>query len=510
MSEAVLEAPLVQPRDEHNEKLVRNVHPPDWVNPEPAPSYNLVVIGAGSGGLVTAIGAAGLGARVALVEKHLLGGDCLNVGCVPSKCLIRSARTLADVRDADDFGIEVPDGFKADFPRVMERMRRLRAEISRHDSAERFTNLGVDVFLGEGRFVNGSEISVDGKTLRFKKAVIATGGRPGAPPIRGLEETGFLTNETVFSLTELPRRLAIIGAGPLGCELAQAFSRFGSKVSLLEAQDQILTREDPDAADIVQKAFVREGIELVLGCKILEIKKNGSEKVVVFEGEGECPELPVDDILVAAGRSPNVEELNLEAVGVEYDGRTGVKITQRLQTTNPRIYAVGDVCFPYKFTHTADAMARMVIQNALFFGRKKTDDLIIPWCTYTDPEIAHVGMYERDAREKGIEVDTYLQPLKDVDRAVADGEREGFVKVHVRKGSDKILGATIVARHAGEMISEITLAMKNGVGLGKISSVIHPYPTQAEAIRKLGDAYGRTRLTPFVKGLFEHWLAWTR
>lgn len=510
MSEAVLEAPLVQPRDEHNEKLVRNVHPPDWENPEPAPSYNLVVIGAGSGGLVTAIGAAGLGARVALVEKHLLGGDCLNVGCVPSKCLIRSARTLADVRDADDFGIEVPDGFKADFPRVMERMRRLRAEISRHDSAERFTNLGVDVFLGEGRFVNGSEISVDGKTLRFKKAVIATGGRPGAPPIRGLEETGFLTNETVFSLTELPRRLAIIGAGPLGCELAQAFGRFGSKVSLLEAQDQILTREDPDAADIVQKAFVQEGIELVLGCKILEIKKNGSEKVVVFEGEGECPELPVDDILVAAGRSPNVEELNLEAVGVEYDGRTGVKITQRLQTTNPRIYAVGDVCFPYKFTHTADAMARMVIQNALFFGRKKTDDLIIPWCTYTDPEIAHVGMYERDAREKGIEVDTYLQPLKDVDRAVADGEREGFVKVHVRKGSDKILGATIVARHAGEMISEITLAMKNGVGLGKISSVIHPYPTQAEAIRKLGDAYSRTRLTPLVKGLFERWLAWTR
>lgn len=428
MPEAVLESTLVQPRDEHNEKLVSNVHPPDWVNPEPAPSYNLVVIGAGSGGLVTAAGAAGLGAKVALVEKHLLGGDCLNVGCVPSKCLIRSARALADVRDAGEFGIELPDGFKANFPAVMERMRRLRAEISRHDSAERFRNLGVDVFLGEGRFANGSEIRVDGKTLRFKKAVIATGARAWAPSIPGLREAGFLTNETIFSLTELPRRLAVIGAGPLGCELAQAFSRFGSEVSVLEMQNQILTREDPDAAAIVQKAFVREGINLVLGCKILEVKKKGSEKIIFFEHGGGCPELPVDEILVAAGRSPNVEGLNLEAVGVDHDARAGVKVNSRLQTTNPRIFAVGDICSPYKFTHTADAMARMAIQNALFFGRKKTEDLIVPWCTYTDPEIAHVGMYERDARERGIEVDTYVQPLEDVDRAVTDGEREGLVK----------------------------------------------------------------------------------
>jgi pyruvate/2-oxoglutarate dehydrogenase complex dihydrolipoamide dehydrogenase (E3) component len=510
MHEAVLESEAVQPYDEHNETLVSNVHPPDWLNPEPASSYNLVVIGAGTGGLVTAAGAAGLGAKVALVEKSLLGGDCLNVGCVPSKCLIRSARAFADIRDAGDFGISVPEGFRADFPAVMERMRRLRAEISRHDSARRFQNLGVDVFLGEGRFVDGREISVNGTRLRYKKAVIATGGRASAPPVPGLKEVGYLTNETVFSLTELPRRIAVIGAGPLGCELAQAFSRFGSQVAVLEVQDQILTREDPDAAAIVQEAFIRDGIQLVLGCKILEVRKEGPEKIISFEHGGDCPSLAVDEILVAVGRAPNVEGLDLEAVGVEYDRRTGVKVNSRLQTTNSRIFAVGDICSPYKFTHTADAMARMAIENSLFFGRKKTEDLIIPWCTYTDPEIAHVGMYERDAREKGISVDTYVQELKDVDRAVADGEREGFVKVHVKKGTDRILGATIVARHAGEMISEITLAMANGIGLGKISSVIHPYPTQAEAIRKLGDAYRRTRLTPFVKSLFSRWLAWTR
>lgn len=501
---------LVHPQDEHNEKLVSNVHPPDWVNPEPALFYNLVVIGAGTGGLVTAAGAAGLGAKVALIEKNLLGGDCLNVGCVPSKCLIRSARALADVRDAHEFGVELSDGFRADFRAVMKRMRQLRAEISRHDSAERFQKLGVDVFLGAARFADERQVEVGGKKLRFSKAVIATGARASAPPIPGLEEAGYLTNETVFSLTELPGRLAVIGAGPLGAELAQAFRRFGSDVSVLEMREQILTREDPDAAGIIQEAFVREGITLLLGCNVLDIRKNGSEKVIRFEHEGGCPELPVDEILVAAGRSPNVEGLNLEAVGVDYDAKVGVKVNDRLQTTNRRIYAVGDVCFKYKFTHTADALARIAIENTLFWGRKKAADLIIPWCTYTDPEIAHVGMYERDARQAGIEVDTYVQELKDVDRAVTDGERDGFVKVHVKKGTDKILGATIVTRHAGEMISEITLAMENGVGLGKISRVIHPYPTQAEGIRKLGDAYRRTRLTPFVKRLFEHWLAWTR
>ncbi|MFQ5881484.1 MAG: mercuric reductase [Candidatus Methylomirabilales bacterium] len=501
--------PEVLPKDEHNATLVANVHPPDWKNPEPSPRYNLVVIGAGTAGLVTAAGAAGLGARVALVERHLLGGDCLNVGCVPSKCMIRSSRVFGDIREASELGVRVPDGTKADFPAVMERMRRLRARISHHDSVRRFQQLGVDVFLGEGQFTGRDTIEVDGKTLRFSKAVIATGARATTPPIPGLAEAGYLTNETVFSLTELPRRLAVIGAGPIGCEMSQVFRRLGSEVFLLEAQSQILTREDRDAAEIIQRSFLRDGVNLVLGCKILKVKTQGAEKIIQFEGNGACSDLPVDEILVGAGRAPNVEGLHLEAAGVEYSKR-GVQVNDYLQTTNPRIYAAGDICLPYKFTHTADATARIVIQNTLFLGRKKLSALTIPWCTYTDPEVAHVGMYERDALEKGIPIDTFARPLREVDRAIADGEEEGFVKVHVKKGTDRILGATVVARHAGEMISEITLAMVGNLGLKTIANVIHPYPTQAEAIKQVADAYNRTRLTPFVKKLFDRWLAWTR
>ncbi|MCZ6878681.1 MAG: mercuric reductase [Acidobacteria bacterium] len=500
----------IAPMDEHNQTLVSNTHPPDWVNPEPASRYNLVVIGAGTAGLVTAAGAAGLGAKVALIEKHLLGGDCLNVGCVPSKSLLRSSRAYADVRDAHELGVRVPDGVEVDFPAVMERMRRLRSRISHNDSARRFQQLGVDVFLGEGHFKEPDTIEVGEKTLRFKKAVVTTGARAAAPPIPGLAEAGYLTNETVFSLTELPRRLAVIGAGPIGCELAQAFRRFGSEVSILEMQPQILTREDQDAAQIVQRSFLRDGVNLVLGCKILGVEKRNSDKIIQLECEGECRDLPVDEILVGVGRAPNVEGLNLEAAGVKYDERKGVQVNDYLQTSSPRIYAAGDICFPYKFTHTADALARIVIQNTLFLGRKKASALTIPWCTYTDPEIAHVGMYEKDALAKGIPVDTFLRPLKEVDRAILDGEEEGFLKIHVKKGTDKILGATMVARHAGEMISEITLAMVLNSGLGTLAGVIHPYPTQTEAIKQAGDAYNRTRLTPLVKRAFSRWLAWTR
>ena len=501
--------PEILPKDEHNRVLLSNVHPPDWEDPEPAPGYNLVVIGAGTAGLVTAAGGAGLGARVALIEKHLLGGDCLNVGCVPSKCVIRSSRVTGEIDRAPELGVRVPPGTAADFPAVMERMRRLRARISHHDSVRRFQGLGVDVFLGDAQFTGRDTAAVNGRTLRFSRAVIATGARPAAPPIPGLAETGYLTNETVFSLTELPRRLAVIGAGPIGCEMAQAFRRLGAEVWLLEAQDQILTREDRDAAEILQRAFVREGIHLVLGCKILTVEARGREKVIQFEGNASCADVSVDEILVGAGRAPNVEGLNLEVAGVAYTTH-GVEVNDYLQTTNPRIYAAGDICLPHKFTHTADATARIVLQNALFLGRKKVSALVIPWCTYTDPEIAHVGMHEGDALHRGIAVDTFVRPLKEVDRAIADGEEDGFVKVHVKKGTDRILGATIVARHAGEMLSEITLAMVGNLGLKMIANVIHPYPTQAEAIRQAADAYNRTRLTPWIKKLFSLWLAWTR
>jgi len=502
--------PEVLPHDVHNEALISNVHPVDWQNPEPASRYNLVIIGAGTAGLVTAAGAAGLGAKVALVERHLLGGDCLNVGCVPSKCIIRSSRVVADIYEANEFGIRVPEGVEVDFPVVMERMRELRAQISAHDSARRFKDLGVDVFLGEGRFSGPDTVEVGGKTLRFKKAVIATGTKPVHPAIDGIAEAGFLTNETVFSLTKRPRRLAVIGGGPIGCELAQAFRRLGSEVILFHNASHILNREDSDAAEILQQSFVRDGIRLIFNCKTKRVERKNGSKVIQIECGGKSDEIEVDEILAGAGRAPNVEGLNLEAVGVKYDKREGVQVNDHLQTTNPRIYAAGDICLKYKFTHTADATARIVIQNALFLGRKKQSALTIPWCTYTDPEIAHVGMYERDAQEKGIAVDTFIRPLNDVDRAIADGEEEGFVKIHVRKGTDKILGTTIVARHAGEMISEITLAIVGHLGLGTLSRVIHPYPTQAEAIKQAADAYSRTRLTPFIKGLFTRWLAWTR
>jgi pyruvate/2-oxoglutarate dehydrogenase complex dihydrolipoamide dehydrogenase (E3) component len=502
--------PEVLPNDTHNATLLSNVHPPDWQNPEPAPKYNLVVIGAGTAGLVTAAVAAGLGAKVALVERHLLGGDCLNVGCVPSKCIIRSSRISADLRQARPFGLRGPDEAEVDFPAVMERMRRLRARISSHDSARRFQKLGVDVFLGEGHFSGPDTVGVGGKTLRFKKAVIATGTRPADASIPGLAEAGFLTNETVFSLTERPRRLAVIGGGPIGCELAQAFRRLGCEVTLTHRAAHILNREDRDAAEIIEQSFVRDGIGLILNCQTKRVEKKNGEKVLFFECAGKEEGIAVDEILVGIGRTPNVEGLNLEGVGVKYDQSEGVEVNEQLRTTNPRIYAAGDVCLKYKFTHTADAAARMVIQNALFWGGKKLSALTIPWCTYTDPEIAHVGMYERDAKEKGIAVETFVRPLKDVDRAIADGEEEGFVKIHVRKGTDKILGATIVARHAGEMISELTLAIVGQVGLKTLSKVIHCYPTQAEAIKQAADAYNRTRLTPFVKGLFNRWLSWGR
>jgi pyruvate/2-oxoglutarate dehydrogenase complex dihydrolipoamide dehydrogenase (E3) component len=499
-----------EPLDTYNRRLTENLHPSGWVNPEPARRYNLVVIGAGTAGLVTAAGAAILGAKVALVERDLMGGDCLNFGCVPSKALIRSARAAAEVRDAARFGVEVPPGTRVNFPAVMERMRKLRAELSPIDSASRFRGLGVDVFIGAGRFIAPDCVEVNGKKLRFKKAAIATGARAAAIPIPGLLEAGYLTNETVFSLTELPRRIVVIGAGPIGCELAQVFQRFGAEVTILEVAPQILIREDRDAADRVERAIVRDGVNIVTGCKITGVERRGTEKVIAIEREGLRREIAADEIIIGVGRVPAVEGLNLEAATIEYDNQNGVKVDDFLRTTNPLVYAAGDVASAYKFTHLADAHARMILRNALFFGRQRVSQLTIPWCTYTDPEIAHVGLYEAEARQRGIEVTTYTQELSEVDRAVLDGETDGFVKVHVRKGSDRIVGATIVASHAGEMISELTTAIAAGVGLGKLGDVIHPYPTQADAIRRAAGLYTRTRLTPFVAGLMKRWFALTR
>jgi pyruvate/2-oxoglutarate dehydrogenase complex dihydrolipoamide dehydrogenase (E3) component len=498
------------PDDEFNRRLVANVHPPDWVNPTPAERYNLVVIGAGTAGLIAAIGAAGLGARVALVERELMGGDCLNVGCVPSKALLRAARACAAVRNAGEFGVEVPPGTAIDFAAVMERMRRLRASISPNDSADRYRSQGVDVFLGEGRFTSRDTVAVGEASLRFRKAVVATGARAIRPDIPGLAEAGFLTNETVFSLIELPRRLAVIGSGPIGCELAQAFARFGAQVTVFARGAQIMSREDDDAARRVEQALRRDGVEFLLNTRILRVTAAGAAKSLQLECSGKPRELVVDEVLSGAGRAPNVEGLGLDAAGIRYDTHHGVAVDDHLRTTNPNVLAAGDICSRFKFTHAADAMARLVIQNALFLGWAKASRLTIPWCTYTDPEIAHVGLSERDAADRGVAIDTFTQELRDVDRAILDSQTEGFVKVHVRRGTDRIVGATVVAAHAGEMIAEVTLAMTAGVGLKTLARTIHPYPTQSEALKRIADAWNRSRLTPSVKSLFAKWLAWQR
>ncbi len=505
----------IAPMDVFNQQLIQNVHPPNWTNPTPTGRYNLVVIGAGTAGLVTSAVAAALGAKVALIERHLMGGDCLNVGCVPSKGVIRASRAWAAVKHSRPFGLTAPDDTKADFGVAMARMRKLRARISHVDSVHRYTSLGVDVFIGEGRFSGAHTVTVGDTTLEYAKAVICTGARAAAPPIPGLEQTGYLTNETVFSLTQLPQRLAVIGSGPIGCEMAQSFARFGSHVCLMERGTHILPREDADAANIVQTHMAKDGVSFVFNATITKVASRGQEKIVHYDQNGEHHEFVADEILIGVGRAPNVDRLALETVGVDYHGQTGVTVNNRLQTTNPNIYAAGDVCFPFKFTHTADAMAQIVIQNALFphpfgFGYAKTDSLIIPWATYTDPELAHVGLSATEARKQGIAVDTFTFQLNEVDRAILDGEDEGFARIHVKQGTDTIVGATIVAAHAGDMISECTLAMKGGLGLSTISGTIHPYPTQAEVIKKVANAWRKTTLTENKKQWLRKLFAWMR
>jgi len=496
--------------DPHDRRVIENCHPPGHVNPTPAGKYNLVAIGAGAAGLVSAGGAGLLGAKAAIIERALMGGDCLNVGCVPSKALIRAARAVYDLRMAKEFGVHLIAEPQINFAEAMERMRRLRARVSPNDSVSRFQNeLGVDVYLGDARFVGPAEIEVGGKCLEFDRAVIATGGRPVELPIPGLKETGYFTNENIFKLTELPRRVAMIGGGAVGCELAQAFLRFGGRVTIINDVARILPREDADAVAIVHRQLEREGATIINWAMITRVERRGDDKIIVFFSNGEESEVSCDAILSAAGRAPNVEGLNLEAAGVDYS-REGVIVDDYLRTSNPRVYAAGDACSKFKFTHAADAMARAALRNALFFGRAKMSAMVMPWVIYTDPEVAHVGLYEAEARAAGFDVATITESFEDVDRAILDGEEDGFARVHYDRRTGKILGGTIVARHAGEMIGELTLAITNGLKMGALADAIHPYPTRAEALRKIGDAYNRARLTPTLRKTFRKWFAWRR
>ena len=490
------------PADPADARLREAAHPTDWPTPDPRGRYDLLVLGGGTAGLVCAMGAAGLGARVALVERALLGGDCLNTGCVPSKALLRSARAAAEARRAPDLGVRVA-GVDADFEAVMRRMRERRADISPNDSAARLRAAGVDVYFGDARFTGSSTAAVDGRTLTFRRAVIATGGRPAVPPIDGLANLPYLTSENLFALAGQPRRLAIVGAGPIGCEMAQAFARLGTVVTLIDQAAQVLPAEDADAAAFVARRLSAEGVTLRLGVTVTDVSDAGDGiRLRLTSAPGAADLEACTHLLIAVGRTPNIDDLDLPAAGVAFTA-DGVLVDDHLRTSNRRILAAGDVCSPFKFTHAADAFARIVIQNALFFGRKRASALVIPWCTYTDPEVAHVGAYEKDAAQAGRRVVTITIPLAEVDRAVVDEERDGFVRIHHEGG--RLLGCTIVASRAGEMIGVAAHAMTHGASLGDLGSTIQPYPTLNNAFRAAGDAYARTRLTPGVRGLLRRY-----
>ena len=457
--------------------------------------YDLLVVGAGPAGLIAAQAAARGGARVALIERALLGGNCFNTGCIPSKTLIRTARLYAEMRNAEQFGGQVPGAITVDFRAVMERVRRIRARIGERHSAERLIERGIDLHFGEARFAGRDAVTVGDITLRFRKALIATGARPLRPPIPGLEEAGYLTYENVFDITECPPRLLVIGGGPVGCEFAQAFARLGSRVTLVQEDPMFLGREERDAAQLLSDALARDGIEILIDTQTTRVRVEGRDTIAELVNDEGTSTVAVDQILVGVGTAANVEGLGLEAAGVAYDEVQGIRVDDFLRTNNRRIFAAGDVCIGTKFPHAEIAAGRIVVANALRRGRQRLSAEAVPWCTFTDPEIAHVGMYVTEARQKQIPVKTFTILMHEVDRAITDGEEDGFVKVHLREGTGEILGATVVASHAGELINEISLAMSAGLDMEALSRVNHPYPTQSQAIRMAAESYAASRRT---------------
>ena len=471
--------------------------------------YNVVVIGAGTAGLVTAAGTAGLGGRVALIERHKMGGDCLNFGCVPSKALISSARLIDRINRAEEWGLRKTEP-QFDFNEVLTRMRARRAQIAPNDSQERLESLGVDVFRGQAKFRSANEVEVDGAILRAKTFVIAAGSRAAIPKVEGIESVPYFTNETIFDeLNVKPASMIVLGGGPIGCELGQTFGRLGVQVTIMQRGSRLLPREDRDVTEFLEKRLKDENISVMTNSEVRSVAR-ADKKIDIKIAQRTSGEparetnIVADTLLICIGRQPNIDNLGLDSIGVEADKR-GVKVNSYLQTSQPHIYAAGDIVGPFLFTHMADAHARVVVRNILVpfqFLRQKIDYAVVPWCTYVDPEIATVGLNETAAREKNIEYDLIVQKLAEVDRAVVESEESGFAKILVAKGTDKVLGATLVCESAGDLLHEFVLAMKCRVGLGTISSTIHVYPTLAELARKIGDKYNKTRLTPTARKVF--------
>jgi len=495
------------PESPSDRRLLDAVRPQDWPWPVPAERYNLVVLGGGPAGLVAAMGAVGMGGRVALVERGLLGGDCLNTGCIPSKSLLRVAAAAHAARDARRLGVSVGP-VSVDFTATMERMRSIRADIAPHDSAERLREAGVDVFLGHGAFSGPDAVEVraaDGRveTLRFARAVIATGARPARPPIPGLAEAEVLTSETVFGLQALPPRLVVVGAGVVGCELAQAFARLGSTVTLLDHGDRVLSREEPEASALVAAQLGEDGVVLHLGVRVVGVERAGRDRVV---GLSDGRSVTADAVLLAVGRTPNLD-IGLDRAGVASTAQ-GVTVDAHLATTNPRVYAAGDVIGQAAYTHAADHQARLVLRNALFFGRSRVDELVIPRVTFTDPEVAAVGMGQAEAAATP-GVQTFTVAVSETDRGRTDGETRGYCRVHSDE-SGKIRGATIVGTAAGELLAPLTLAMTHGLSLVDLAQTVHAYPTRSELVFRVASAFNRTRLTPAAQRLSRTLLGWRR
>ncbi len=472
---------------------------------------NVIVIGAGSGGLVTALIAAAVKARVTLIERHKMGGDCLNTGCVPSKALIRSAKFLSDVANSKKYGVHTASA-EFDFAEVMERVQGIIKRIEPHDSVERFTGLGVDCIMGEARVVSPWAVEVNGQTITARNIVLATGARPFVPPINGLDQVSWYNSDTLWDLREQPRRMVVLGGGPIGCELAQSFARLGSEVSLVEMAPRIMVREDEDISDMIQKRFEAESMQVLTGTRAVECRRDGDKQLLVCERDGETLELPFDGLMVAIGRKPNVEGFGLEELGVELRKNTTVATDDFLRTNFPSILAVGDVTGPYQFTHTASHQAWFAAVNSLFGMVKKfrVDYSVVPWATFTDPEVARVGLNETEAKEKNIPHEVTTYDIGSLDRAVADSSDYGLVKVLTVPGKDKILGATIVGAHAGDLLTEYVFAMKHKLGLNKILGTIHSYPTMAEANKFAAGNWKRANAPQKLLGWVEKFHTWRR
>ncbi|MGK0375214.1 MAG: dihydrolipoamide dehydrogenase [Arenicella sp.] len=472
---------------------------------------NIVVIGAGSGGLVSSLIAAAVKSKVILIERHKMGGDCLNTGCVPSKAILRSAKVASMMSRAEEFGIE-PVEVKPVFSKVMKRVHKIIETIEPHDSIERFTSLGVECVTGEAEIIDKHTVRVGGRDIRTKNIIIAAGARPFVPPIEGVQEIDYLTSDNVWELEELPERLVVLGGGPIGCELSQAFAKLGSKVTMVEMMGQLMGREDADVADLITDKFKQDGITVLTDHKAVKFT-NDDGKVLHCETDNGMVEIPFDKVLIAVGRKANSDGMNLEKLGIKLRRNGTIETDEYLRTEVPNIFAVGDIAGPYQFTHTASHQAWFATVNALFgFAKKfKVDYRVIPWATFTSPEVARVGLSEREAEEKGIDVQVTRYGIDDLDRAIADGEAHGFIKVLTPKnGKDTILGVTIVGSHAGELIAEYVLAMKHNLGLNKVLGTIHLYPSMAEANKFVAGNWKRENQPHGLLKWVEQFHTWRR